>query len=511
MRATPRAASIDSMILGAALALLLPAVIVLSLPAAGRLAISPDSIAYLTVAGQIAAGKGLSMPTFALFGKASASFTTWPPLFPLLLATGLPPIWIQAAALGALGAVVFLMFATTLRVNALAAVLLAWACALSLPLLVDATYVWSEVLALALAASMLWSLAGIDASNAWRRWGLGMVLCALAIYARYAMALLVPGMMLALCMAPLESRARRLRLALLTPLAVAVLFAPLLLHNLLQSHQLTGAARAMSGRGLAADLSDAVLATASAFAVTRPWTAVFVLAVVAVLAVTGLSVLGRMRGARAHAAGERADAAPWLARLALVLALVYAAGMVVLRTLVRFDGLDTRLLSPAVFLLGVAICAGSVAYARSAAHRPWERLVLALPFVVLMSLSLHRAATQGDAAWHAWRETGTPAWPRKTLLVYLNIRPVSVPAVDGVVLSERPMMVQFLTGWKVRQIPQGPWSDARLRQIAAAARGLLVSDPESAALAAGLRRIVPQASSSTVAGRQLLRWSPPLR
>jgi hypothetical protein len=295
MRATPRTASIESVILGAALALLLPAVIVLSLPAAGRLAISPDSIAYLTVAGQLAAGKGLSMPTFALFGKASASFTTWPPLFPLLLATGLPPIWIQAAALGTLGAVVFLMFATTLRVNALAAVLLAWACALSLPLLVDATYVWSEVLALALAASMLWSLAGIAETKAWRRWALGVVSCALAIYARYAMALLVPGLMLALCMAPLESRARRLRLALLTPLAVAVLFAPLLLHNLLQSHQLTGAARAMSGRGLAADLSDAVLATASAFAVTRPWTAVFVLAVVAVLAVTGLAALGRMR------------------------------------------------------------------------------------------------------------------------------------------------------------------------------------------------------------------------
>lgn len=511
MRATPRAASIDSVILGAALALLLPAMAVLSLPAAGRLAISPDSIAYLTVAGQVAAGKGLSMPTFALFGKASASLTTWPPLFPLLLATGLPPIWIQAAALGMLATVVFLMFATTLRLNALPAVLLAWACALSLPLLVDATYVWSEVLALALAASMLWSLAGIDETNAWRRWALGVVSCALAIYARYAMALLVPGLMLALCMAPLESRARRLRLALLTPLAVAVLFAPLLLHNLLRSHELTGAARAVSGRGLAANLSDAVLAVASAFAVAPPWTAVFVLAVVAALVVGGVALLGRVRGAPRADGGERADPASWLARLALVLALVYAAGMVVLRTLVHFDGLDTRLLSPAVFLLGVALCAALVANARSAAHRPWERWVLALPFMVLLGLSLHRAATQGDAAWHAWRETGTPDWPRKPLLVYLNIRPVSVPAVEGVVLSERPMMVRFLTGWDVRQIPRGPWSDAQLRQIAAAARGLLVSDPESAALAAGLRRIMPQATSSVVAGRQLLRWTQPPR
>jgi len=194
-----------------------------------------------------------------------------------------------------------------------------------------------------------------------------------------------------------------------------------------------------------------------------------------------------------------------------VLALVYVAGMVLLRTLVHFDRLDTRLMSPAVLLLGVAICAAFVANARSPRHRPLERGVLAVPFAVLMVLSLNQAAGQGDAAWHAWRQSGSPQWPMNTLLVYQNLRPVRVPVVDGVVLVQRPMMVQFLTGWKVRQIPPGPWSDAQLRHIAAAARGLLVSDPESAALAAGLRRMMPEASSSAVAGRQLLRWTPPLR
>ncbi|WP_156003919.1 hypothetical protein [Thiomonas sp. FB-6] len=224
-----------------------------------------------------------------------------------------------------------------------------------------------------------------------------------------------------------------------------------------------------------------------------------------------MALLGRVRGAPRADAGERADPAAWLARLALVLALVYAAGMVVLRTLVHFDRLDTRLMSPAVFLLGVAICAALVANVRSPRHGALERTVLAVPFVVLLVLSLGRAVGKGDAAWHAWRQSRSPDWPMNTLLVYQNIRPVSVPAVEGVVLCQRPMMVQFLTGWQVRQIPPGPWSDARLRQIAAAARGLLVSDAESAALAAGLRRMMPQASSSTVAGRQLLRWTPPLR
>ena len=508
MTRSPRR-SIDSLILGALLALGLPAVIVLSLPPAGQLAISPDSIAYLAVAGQIAAGKGLSMPTFALFGHATQAFTTWPPLFPLVLASGVAPIWVQALALGALGLVGFVLFAGTLRLNPLAALLLAWACALSLPLLVDASYVWSEVLALLMAALMLWSLAGIHDSNAWWRWALGMLSCALSIYARYAMFLLVPGLMLALWRAPLQSRGRRLSLALLTPFAMAVLFAPLLMHNLLQGHHLTGAARQASGRGLAANLSDAVLAMASAFAVAPPWVTLFVVAALAALMVAALAWLVRLRGADGRVAEQPAEPAAWLARLALVLALVYAAGMVLLRTLVHFDGLDTRLMSPAVYLLGVAICAGAVLHARSSRHRPWERAVLALPFVALMVLSLHRAAVQGDEAWHAWRETGTPEWPRKPLLVYLNIRPIHVPAVKGVVLSEGPMMVQFLTGWTVRQIPPGPWNDAELRHIATAARALLVSDRESAELAARLRQRMPQATLKPLAGRQLLQWSPP--
>ncbi len=504
--------STDSLILGALLALLLPAVIVLNLPPAGRLAITPDSIAYLTVAGQIAGGKGLSMPTFALFGHAAQAFTTWPPLFPLVLASGVAPIWLQALALGALGAVVFAMFAGTLRVNPVVAVLLAWSCALSMPLLVDASYVWSEVLALLMASLMLWSLAGLRESNAWWRWGLGMLACALSIYARYAMVLLVPGLMLAMWMAPLRARGRRVSLALLTPLAMVVLFAPLLVHNLLQGHHVTGAVRQAAGRSLATNLSDAVLAMASAFAVASPWVAVFVVAGLAALAVAALAWLARVRGVdrgMAEQPAEPAEPAAWLARLALVLALVYAAGMVLLRTLVHFDGLDTRLMSPAVYLLGLAICAGAVLHGRSPRHGVWERAVLALPFVALMALSLQRAAAQGDEAWHAWRSTGTPQWPRKPLLVYLNIQPISVPPVQGVVLSERPMMVQFLTGWTVRQIPPGPWSDAELRNIAAAARALLVSDRDSAELAARLRQQMPEATLKPMAGRQLLQWSPP--
>ncbi len=505
----PQRRSIDSLILGALLASLLPAVIVLSLPPTGSLAISPDSIAYLTVAGQIAAGKGLSMPTFALFGRATQAFTTWPPLFPLVLASGVAPIWVQALALGALGAVTFALFAGTLRVTPLAALLVAWACALSMPLLVDASYVWSEVLALLMAALMLWSLAGIDDSHAWWRWAMGMVSCALSIYARYAMFLLVPGLMLALWMAPLQARARRLGLVLLTPVVMAVLFTPLLVHNLVQGHHFTGAARLASGRGLASNLSDAVMAVTSAFAVARPWVTLFVVASVAALVVAVLAWLVRLRGADAGMADKPVDAAAWLARLTLVLALVYAAGMVLLRSVVRFDGLDTRLMSPAVYLLGVAICASAVAHARSPRHAAWERAVLILPFTMLMALSLHRAAVQGDEAWHAWRRTGAPEWPRKPLLVYLNIRPISVPPVHGVVLSERPMMVQFLTGWTVRQIPPGPWSDAELGDIATAARALLVSDRDSAELAARLRQRLPRASLRPLAGRQLLQWSAP--
>ncbi len=505
------AVGIETLTLGVLLAWLLPAFIVMILPPAGTLAVSPDSISYLAVARDIASGKGPSLPTFALFGPATQALTTWPPLFPLLLASGLPPIALQALLLGGLSAVVFLTFATSLRVPALASVLLAWACALSMPLLVDATYVWSEVLALLMVALALWSLAGIDDANAGWRWAGGVVCLALAAYARYAMLLLVPALMLALLSAPLSRIARRIRLALLTPVAMTAMFLPLLLHNLLRSHHLTGAARGASGRGLAANLGDALLTTTSSFAVSRPAQALFVLAVLAALAVALLAVLDRLRRQRRADSADAPQAVAWVARLAWTLALVYLAGMVVLRTLVHFDRLDTRLMSPAVYLLGTGICAALVGLARSPRHRPWERAALALPLAMLLVLSLHRAATQGDRAWHAWRAWGSPEWPINSLLVYTNIRRLQAPAVHGVVLCNRPLLVQFLTGWDVRAIPPGPWSEAELRRIGSAAQALLLGDRRSNRLAADLRQLWPQATTRPMIGAHMLQWSGPPR
>ncbi len=78
---------------------------------------------------------------------------------------------------------------------------------------------------------------------------------------------------------------------------------------------------------------------------------------------------------------------------------------------------------------------------------------------------------------------------------------LDAPALRGVLLCVRPLLLQFQPGWDVRRIPSPPWTDAPLRRIAAAARALPADDRPSEQLAARLRRLLPRTSMHVLVGR----------
>lgn len=492
---------------GAVMSFLIPAIIIAMFPPDGQLANTPDSLAYLAVSQQIASGMGLTFPDLSLFGGHPGAFTTWPPLFPLILASGVAPVWIQAIVLGALGAVTFMIFYRTLGLGTFFSILAGLACSLSMPLLVDATYVWSETLAILLIGLVVLSLSRISDSDFRMKWAMTVIFIALAIYARYAMFLLVPGMMIAFLVAPL-SVTLRIKLSLLTPLGVLLLVTPLIIHNYFSSNYISGSQRMPSGLDILANLNDAFLNTTSAFTfeVGSPWNAIFIICLLAgaVVSIYGIKSMGQAQfGVRVNSG----NIPGWIVRMALILASSYVVGMIVLRTMFNFDRLDTRLMSPAVYLLDIAVCAGLIVIWRHFVHqKSWERLVLVSPFIVLIVLSAHNSITQGKQAWEDWRETGSPYWHVNSLLIYTNLQPLSAPKIGGVVLCDRPLMVKFITGWDARQIPDGPWSDVDLRRIAFSSSAVFVNGPSSRKLAQHIKPLIEHSAELTVMGTQLLRW-----
>jgi hypothetical protein len=152
--------------------------------------VNPDSVVYLDAARHVAAGHG-PQATNAL-GEAQL-VTTWPPLYPLLIAPGVAAgltaansaVLVNALAHAALALLVGLI-AWRLTRCAWAGALGAWLATLASPLLLNAGHVWSEPAFLALECGALLCL--LKFANSGRRLPLaaGGVLLGLACMQRYA-------------------------------------------------------------------------------------------------------------------------------------------------------------------------------------------------------------------------------------------------------------------------------------------------------------------------------------
>lgn len=150
------------------------------------LAISPDSVDYLAAAHSLGQGRGF-------IGYTGEQMTSWPPLFPAILAlfqqiglsvTGAARIF-NALLWGGTTLLAALWIASFTRSTALAVLAALWI-ALSPMLLYYATMLWSEPLFVALVVAALYALTRCLAVPSWTNVILAAVLAGAATQQRYA-------------------------------------------------------------------------------------------------------------------------------------------------------------------------------------------------------------------------------------------------------------------------------------------------------------------------------------
>lgn len=496
-----------SPVIGSIISFLIPALIIALLPSGGQLANTPDSLSYLEVSHQIASGMGLTISNFSLFDMQLVEFTTWPPLFPLILASGIAPLWIQAMLIGAIGMITYRIFHHLLKQNIPLSILMSLSCSLTFPMLVDASYVWSETLSILFICMLIYSLTKICIGSYRTPWAMAVVFIALAIYARYSMFLLVPGMMISLLAAPIN-RSLRIKLSLITPFAVLLLISPLIIHSYFSTGHISGAQRGPSGLNILDNFNDAISNTFTTFIFKEnaPWNEFFFICLLALASVAIYSIKYERQG-KNKTLNNSITPSIRVVKISFILALSYFVGMIVLRTIFSFDQLDTRLMSPVAYLLSTAICAGLIStWILFANLQLWKRYVLISPFIALIIFSAYNSLIQGTEAWKDWRATGSPQWHINSVSNYTNFQPVNAPKIEGIVLCNHPLLVKFYTGWDVRQIPDEPWSDIDLKRVATSARAILINGPRPRMLAQRIQPLLKNYTERSFEGSTLLSW-----
>lgn len=176
---------------GFLLVALLPILLALYATQPMGLAISPDSVDYLAAARSLGLGQGF-------IGYTGERMTSWPPLFPALLALfqqlGLPVLGatrvLNALLWGGTTLMAALWIASVTRSTVLALLAALWL-ALSPMLLLYASMLWSEPLFVALVVAALYALTRCLAAPSWGNVILAAVLAGAATQQRYAGAITV--------------------------------------------------------------------------------------------------------------------------------------------------------------------------------------------------------------------------------------------------------------------------------------------------------------------------------
>lgn len=323
------------------------------------------------------------------------------------------------------------------------------------------------------------------------------------------MFLLVPGTMIALLAAPIN-KSLRIKLSLITPFGVLLLISPLIIHNYFSTGYISGVKRAPSDINILENLSDAMSNTITTFILKdgSPW---YVYSFISILGLASLAhyAMKYYNQKKSQIVNNSSIVSSWLTKISLTLALSYFVGMILLRTMFDFDRLDIRLMSPAAYLLDIAICSGLIStWIKFSSLQPWKRYALASPFVVLTAFSIHNSLNQGVEAWSNWRTTGSPEWHINfsSISTYPNFQPVNAQRIEGAVLCNHPLLVKFYTDWDARQIPEEPWSDIDLKRIASSSSAIFINGPRPRMLAQRIKPFLKNYTEYSFEGSTLLGW-----
>lgn len=434
------------------------AVVVVMLLTPFGAAVSPDSIMYLDIAAHIHNGLGVTSTDYALAHAGenlAVPNTTWPPLYPALLALGPTQPGVVAAATWS----AILLAATLFFTQRILSRFLSWPLALlatlplaiAVPMLTIHTYAWSEQLFIAILVGLLLALQRHLADASRSTIALVALLLVLAFYTRYIGLLFFPLLPLLYL---LGGRPRRLLPALLVAcIASALAVAALLVYNLYVSGSLTGTARQVANSPVIEQVRSFVSALLPMFWFPGRLMLVGMFAVgAAALAFYVLSAQRVLEDALEKRRGEAL-------RFAFGLAAYYVLCVIVLRSAVAFDDIDVRLLGVVVPYLWI----GCVALIAGFAPKPLRIAPALLAAMVVAALAANGYFVL--FATHAsWKTNGTP-WLRANLGVAYNNYNLPPAAnqnrkfmaertdADSILVTDQPQVFQYTTGLKTFALP----------------------------------------------------------
>lgn len=481
-------------------------------------AVSPDSIFYLDIASHIHQGAGVKSIDYALAHAGenrAVPNTTWPPLYPALLALSpVPPGVASAAVLSAV-----LLAITLFCVQRTLSRFLAWPFAMLaglpvavlVPMLTIHTFAWSEQLFIAILAALLWAvqvyLTGGPTLQLRRRLLVAIaLLLVLAFYTRYVGVLffaLLPVLYL------LDRRPRHLLpIYLGCGLFCAATALALLFYNAQVGGEVMGTARAAAHSGLVEQLRSLVSALVPCFLVPGASGSIALCALFAMAAAFYL-----LSGRRTPV--QQRDAVSMTALLAFGGALYYLVGIVLLRSFVAFDDIDVRLISvavPSAWIGGVALIAAFE-----------QRLVRAIPAVVAagaIAALLVSGYFTAASVREQWRTQGTPWFRLNASNAYnnYNVPPMAnqnrkflAPHTDSgsVLVTDLPQVLRYTTGLAAFALPT-EFSAAEMAKLAGfpARSYILLDSGQRSAIEAALQQRGARAPEVTVAGDTVLLHLP---
>jgi hypothetical protein len=433
-------------------------------------ATTPDSVAYLAMAQNIARGAGLTVPNVGLEGAPAVPLTLWPPLYPLFVSAFLPLARApeQAASLANTAALAGLVLLSYLLCRRWLPQLAAAGGALVVVLLpamqLIYSYAWSEALCAPLLLLCFLALLRFGDAEDGSRWqagiawlGLAAAACILCIHTRYAAVAFVPPLAATvLFLRPRLALPARAGLAAGAILLVAAGVAPLMLHNLAVSGHLSGGERGAPPQSLGGYLEGLAASFSGYMFRGQPW-----LVAVPLVAHGLLAWFWRSRPGAADPADRARSRRQDGAALPLGWVLAYLAAITLMGRSQHIDN-DARMLALIVPLMMLTVLAASAALARRAGGvLGW------LPLSAWAAWCLFNSAASMIESHSEWRSQGAPIYRQygADSAIYNNFtrNPHMLPWLEiagaarlgGTVFCDcNALAIQFVTGTRTRQLPE---------------------------------------------------------
>jgi len=454
---------------GAYLVLALAAIILVASHTPVGAALTMDSLYYLSAAGNILDGNGITHSTHALSGPALEATTLWPPLYPVLVAT---IQWLAefAGTSDVAGIAAFNVLAlitssylvvriASLTASAQAGVVVAIAITISPSIQIVFMYAWSEALFIPLTLAAYLSLQQhlFGDESVRQRWLYAMVMfLGLATYTRYVGLAFFASAALAMLLYGQRDLLKRLRTVATMTVAYLAILSPLLFRNMVESGSFSGGDRGSPDISVLSDMSTLMWYLYLEF-LNLP----LVIGVVLILVTLALAAWLSLRHTGRSKQAFQTFGLPGIT-IPFLFACVYMAFLLISRGRQSID-LDSRMLSVVVPFLLI----GLLGVYQQLSLRTGKRLAI-LPFLLPLAAFAIGAIHTHTSILKGWRDFGEPGfilgqrYPSMTGHHFESLRSIGkyfAPDDGDLVLTDisRPIIVEhLLPEVDVRQLPGTP-------------------------------------------------------